>query len=71
MIGTAVLYAFGTAWYCIVTGTGVIAALTVCVVQFLLGDLAKIAAVALLCPQLERAIGRIPESAKKEKTKKE
>ncbi|MBQ3416596.1 MAG: biotin transporter BioY [Ruminococcus sp.] len=71
MIGTAVLYTFGTVWYCIVTGAGAVAALTVCVVPFLLGDLAKIAAVALLCPQLERAIGKIPESAKKNNKKEE
>ena len=67
LIGTAVLYAFGTAWYCIVTGTGILPALMLCVVPFLPGDAAKIAAAALLCPQLERAIGKIPDTAKKKK----
>lgn len=63
--GTVVLYAFGTAWYCIVTGTGALAALTLCVVPFLLGDAAKIAAVTILCPQLEKAIKKIPDTPKK------
>ena len=69
--GTVVLYAFGTAWYCIVTGAGALVALTMCVVPFLLGDAAKIAAVTLLCPQLEKAIGKIPDKAGREKNKEE
>lgn len=69
--GTAVLYAFGTAWYCIVTGTGVIAALSMCVLPFLVGDAAKIAVVTLLCPQLERALSKIPDKAAEKKSQEE
>ena len=61
LLGTAVLYAFGTVWYCVYSGTDVLAALTVCVVPFLIGDAVKIAAVALLTPQLEKAIGKLSE----------
>ena len=61
LICTVVLYAFGTAWYCIYSGTDVLAALTVCVVPFLIGDGVKIAVVAALTPQLEKALGRLPD----------
>lgn len=61
LLGTFVLYAFGTAWYCLYSGTGVIAALTVCVVPFLIGDGVKIAVVAALTPQLEKALSRLPD----------
>lgn len=67
--GTIVLYTFGTAWYCITTNTGVIAALAMCVVPFLPGDAAKIAVVTILTPQLEKALDKIP--LKKEKTQKQ
>lgn len=63
IVGTAVLYALGTAWYCIYSGTGVIAALSVCVVPFLIGDGIKIAVVAMLTPQLEKALDKLPEKA--------
>ncbi|MBQ4381876.1 MAG: biotin transporter BioY [Oscillospiraceae bacterium] len=46
--GTAVLYAVGTAWFCFVSGSGLVQALGVCVVPFLPGDAIKIAAAALL-----------------------
>lgn len=59
--GTAVLYAFGTAWFCIYSGSGVGYALTVCVVPFLIGDGVKIAAVTVLAPQLEKALAKLPE----------
>ncbi len=45
LAGTALLYLTGTAWYCWQTGTDVSAALAVCVLPFLPGDAAKIAAV--------------------------
>ena len=35
--GTVVLYAFGTAWFCILNHVDVIYALTLCVVPFLIG----------------------------------
>ena len=60
--GTVVLYAFGTAWFCILNNVGVLYALSLCVVPFLLGDALKIAVVMLLAPQLERAIAKIPDT---------
>lgn len=63
LIGTAVLYAFGTAWYCVYSGTNVAAALTVCVLPFLPGDAVKIAVVAILTPQLEKALEKLPEKS--------
>ena len=39
--GTAVCYAFGTAWYCFISGTGWIPALSTCVFPFLPFDLIK------------------------------
>ena len=66
--GTIVLYLFGTAWYCIVTGIGVIPAMAACVLPFLPGDAIKIAAAVLIVPQLERAVGKIAEP-KREKEK--
>ena len=59
--GTVILYAFGTIWYCVYSGTDVLAALTVCVVPFLIGDAAKIAAVTILAPQLEKALDKLPD----------
>lgn len=61
-VGTAVLYAFGTVWFCAVTHTPIGAALMVCVVPFLLGDVAKIAVVTALEPQLERVRDRLDRS---------
>ncbi len=54
--GTAVLYLTGTAWYCIVTGSGIGAAITVCVLPFLPGDALKIAACAVLTLSLRRRL---------------
>ena len=62
-LGLAVLYLFGTAWYCIYTGAltpaGVVAALSMCVLPFLIGDAAKIALVLLIAPPLEIAVAKI------------
>ncbi len=43
-LGTALLYLCGTIWYCAVTRSSALAALSVCVVPFLPGDAVKIAA---------------------------
>lgn len=47
VLGTIVLYAFGTLWFMVQSGNGLIHSLTVCVVPFLLGDALKIAAASL------------------------
>ena len=62
LLSTAVLYAFGTAWFCILNRVGVIEALTVCVLPFLIGDAVKIAAAAILIPRLERIPGFVRSS---------
>ena len=41
IIGTAVCYVFGTAWFCMQAGYTVSAALAVCVIPFIPGDLIK------------------------------
>ncbi len=43
--GTALLYAIGTVWFMVQTGTGLSGALTACVLPFLPGDALKIIAV--------------------------
>lgn len=54
--GMAACYALGTAWYCIQSGTPVLAALSLCVFPFLPGDAVKIAAAALLIPRLKKIV---------------
>ena len=48
LIGTAVLYAFGTAWFCIMSGSSPASALAACVLPFIPGDILKIAGAAAL-----------------------
>ncbi|MDR2531064.1 MAG: biotin transporter BioY [Oscillospiraceae bacterium] len=50
VVGTAVLYAMGTAWFMRVTGAGLTSALTLCVVPFIPGDAVKIAVSASAIP---------------------
>ena len=67
MIGTAALYALGTAWFVVqMEGATVPYALTVCVLPFLPGDAAKIAVSSLFGPLLRRrmcAAGLLPVQA--------
>ena len=58
VLGTAVLYALGTAWFCHVMKRTVWEALALCVIPFLPGDLAKAAAAALLAPTVARAVAQ-------------
>lgn len=55
VLGTAVLYVIGTAWFMIQTGNGLGEALGLCVLPFLPGDAVKIAAVTLLAVPVRRA----------------
>ena len=57
--GTALLYTIGTAWFMIQTGNAPGAALSLCVLPFLPGDAAKIAAAALLTEPVRRAVCRM------------
>ena len=66
VLGTAALYALGTAWYMLLAEVPLAAALVTCVVPFLPGDAAKMVVVAALVPQLERAFlrfGLLPKAA--------
>ena len=47
---TAVLYALGTAWFCVQAGKTLAAALSVCVFPFIPGDLAKMAVAMVFGP---------------------
>lgn len=48
VLGTAVLYIVGTAWFCVQTGTPLGGGLTVCVLPFLPGDLVKMLCALIL-----------------------
>ena len=50
ILATAVLYAFGTAWFCVQAGKSLAAALSVCVFPFIPGDLAKMVAALIVGP---------------------
>lgn len=57
-LGTVVLYAVGTVWFCMQTGTHAAGAFSVCVLPFLPGDGMKIGAALLLGPVLHRRLSR-------------
>lgn len=58
VLGTSVLYAVGTGWFCVQTQTGVAGGLIACVLPFLPGDAVKIAAALLLGPILRSRLER-------------
>ncbi len=60
ILGTAVLYVLGTAWYCFVSGNTLAVALTYCVIPFLGVDLIKIVAASALVTAIVPALRRIP-----------
>ncbi len=62
ILGTVVLYAFGTAWYMLVSGNTVSHSLAVCVVPFIAGDSIKIAAAAVVSDVIRNRV--IPIAAK-------
>lgn len=55
-LGTAALYALGTAWYMLLTGVEIAAALAACVIPFLAGDAVKIAAACALAVPLRKKL---------------
>ncbi len=55
VIGTAVLYLFGTVWFLVITRMPLRAALLSCVLPFLPGDALKILLVYLIGPRLKAA----------------
>jgi len=54
--GLAVCYTLGTLWFMYITSTGLVAALMLCVVPFLLGDAIKIAIGSILVKKLHRLV---------------
>lgn len=54
--GLALCYLFGTIWFVLLTGKGLAAALSACVIPFLPGDAVKIISAAILVPELKKAI---------------
>ncbi|MCQ4021413.1 MULTISPECIES: biotin transporter BioY [unclassified Ruminococcus] len=56
VVGLAVCYSFGTAWFVISTGSQLWYSLTICVFPFLPGDAAKIIAAVLLCSRLKKIV---------------
>ncbi len=53
VLGTVALYAFGTVWYMVLTGSDLATALMLCAVPFLPGDALKIAAVSAIAIPLK------------------
>ncbi|MEG2813565.1 MAG: biotin transporter BioY [Oscillospiraceae bacterium] len=56
VLGTIVLYAFGTAWFMFETKTAFLPSLMMCVVPFLIGDSIKIFSAAFLSNRLKKVI---------------
>ena len=59
LLGTAALYALGTVWFCIVTDSALAYALSLCVLPFIPGDLAKMIIVLLLGDTIKKRLRRI------------
>ena len=57
-LATAVLYAFGTAWYCLQAGVDLQKALAACVFPFIPFDLIKMAAALLVGLPVRRGLER-------------
>ena len=57
-LATAVLYAFGTAWYCVQAGVGLQKALAACVFPFIPWDLAKMAVALVVGMPVRRRLER-------------
>ena len=62
VLGTAVLYALGTAWFMIQSGNSLGTSLGLCVLPFLPGDALKIAAASLLTAPVRKTISQIHNS---------
>ena len=56
LIGTVILYSIGTVWYMWQTGTTLFAALGLCVIPFLPGDVIKLVAASVLGCELNKRL---------------
>ncbi len=59
VVGLMVCYAFGTAWFMLTKGTGLMASLSACVFPFLPGDALKIALAVMLALRLHGPMQRM------------
>lgn len=59
VVGTVVAYALATAWFCFSTGTGLWAALLICVIPFIIGDLVKMVLAMTVAPVMAKQLKRI------------
>lgn len=59
VLGTAVMYTFGTVWFMILSGYSLAAALDICVLPFLAFDSVKIVLSTLLAVPLKEKLGKI------------
>lgn len=59
ILGTIVAYAFCTVWFCVSTGTNVLAALSLCVFPFILGDLVKMGLAMLAGPVIGKELRKM------------
>ena len=57
VLGTAICYAFGTAWFCFQSGNTVSAALSICVFPFIPADLVKMVIAMIFGPMIRKKIG--------------
>lgn len=62
IVGTAVCYAFGTVWFCLQSGTAPAAALSICVLPFIPGDLIKMLISVSFAPKLREKLDMINHS---------
>ena len=61
IVGTAICYAFGTAWFCFQSGYTVGAALAVCVIPFIPADLCKMIIAMIIGPMVRKRLGTIAQ----------
>ena len=59
VIGTAICYTLGTAWFCIQADSQLVNALGLCVFPFLPGDAVKIVVAAVFGPQIQKTLRRL------------
>ena len=59
ILGTIVAYGFGTAWFCYSTGTGLSAALALCVFPFIPGDVVKMIIAVAIAPTIAGQIRKV------------
>ncbi len=63
VLGTAVLYAFGTAWFIVQTKTTLASALASCVVPFLIGDAVKIICASAIATATRKRLNKFLTSS--------